>query len=226
MSDYINTLTAIQKANIDLIIERMKVKGIINKYTQAAMLAVASKESAFIPHGETSYAHTDNSRIRAIFGSRLSKYDDAHLTTLKADYNAFFDAVYGLAQFGQTATEGHLYIGRGFNQITFKGNYKMISDGIDVDLIAHPEKLNEPLVAADALIYYFTHDFASAAGKSYLWAHNEKDINDFKGCTEALNAIFQANRGWSKTGTDTTGGYDKALSRVQPFYDMIVAENH
>ena len=224
MADYFQSLTATQKANINLIIDRMKVKGITNKYTQAAVLAVASKESGFIPKSETSYANTANARIRAIFGKRLAMYDEAKLTALKADYNAFFDAVYGLAQFGQASTEGHMYVGRGFNQITFKGNYKMIGDGIGVDLIAHPEKLNEPLIAADALIYFFTHNFDSAQGKAYLWAHNEKNINDFKGNTEALDAVFQANRGWSKTGKDTTGGYDKALGRVQGFYTIVVAK--
>jgi predicted chitinase len=226
MADYMSTLTAAQRANIDLIIARMKVKGITNQFTQAAILAVASKESAFLPHSESSYAHTDNARIRSIFGKRLAQYDEAHLTALKADYNAFFDAVYGLAQYGQTATEGHLYVGRGFNQVTFKGNYRMVGEGVGVDLIAHPERLNEPLIASDALIYFFTHNFDSAQGKAYLWAHNERDINDFKSTTEALNAIFQANRGWSKTGEDTTGGYDKALSRVAGFYDLIVGKHN
>jgi len=225
MADYISTLTGPQRVNIDLIIERMKVKGVTNQYAQAAVLAVASKESAFLPHSESSYAHTDNARIRSIFGARLAKYDDAHLTVLKADYNAFFDAVYGLAQYGQASTEGHMYVGRGFNQITFKGNYKMIGDGIGVDLIAHPERLNEPLIASDSLIYFFTHNLDSAQGKAYLSMHNAHDINDFKNYTDALNAIFQANRGWTKTGEDTTGGYDKALSRVAGFYDLIVGKH-
>lgn len=222
MADYISTLTPAQMVNIDLIIERMKIKGVTNKFAQAAILAVASKESAFITKSENSYANTDNARIRSIFGKRLAKYDDTQLTTLKKNYNAFFDAVYGLVQYGQSLLEGHKYVGRGFNQITFKGNYKMIGEGIGVDLVANPDRLNEPLVAADALIYFFTHNLDSAQGKAYLATHKINNINDFKSTKDALDTIFQANRGWGKTGPDTTGGYDKALSRVAGFYDLVV----
>jgi predicted chitinase len=50
----------------------------------------------------------------------LSNLSEAELTKLKSNDEAFFNAVYGLAKYGQTANEGYKYRGRGLNQITFK----------------------------------------------------------------------------------------------------------
>ena len=36
--------------------------------------------------------------------------------------------------------DGYLYSGKGFNQLTFKGNYKKIGDLIGIDLISNPNK--------------------------------------------------------------------------------------
>lgn len=52
MSNYIDTLTSEQKENLNIIIERLRVKGITNQYMQAGILAVTSKESKFIPQSE------------------------------------------------------------------------------------------------------------------------------------------------------------------------------
>ena len=221
--DYFQSLTQPQKDNIYLIVSRAIAKGTTNRFTQSAILAIASKESGFIPKSEQGYGHTTNERIRAVFGSRLASYDETQLTALKANDEEFFDAIYGLPMYGQTHDEGYRYRGRGFNQITFKGNYKMIGDGIGVDLVNNPDKLNEPQVASDSLLYYFTKNFNSVGGKAYLAKIGVADINSFTDTKSALDAVFQANRGWGKTGVDTTGGYDLAKGRVDGFYKMITA---
>lgn len=73
----------------------MKTAGITNAYTQIGILSCIGKESGFVPQSETSYSTTANSRIRTIFGARLSSYSEAALTTLKQSDEKFFDAVYG-----------------------------------------------------------------------------------------------------------------------------------
>ena len=131
---YLATLVPTQLSNIYTMVERMAKLGITNPYAQAAVLAVVSKESGFIQKSETSYRNTDNTRIRKIFGSRVPS-DDASLDLLKQNDEAFFNAVYG-GRYGNAANEGYKYRGRGYNQLTFKGNYKSIADLIKTDIVS------------------------------------------------------------------------------------------
>jgi predicted chitinase len=223
MSNYFETLNNTQKNNINVLTKRMNDKGITNKYTQAAILAVASKESAFIPRSEVSYSTTSNERIRQIFGSRLSKYSESALSALKKDDKKFFDAIYG-GMYGNAPDEGYKYRGRGFNQLTFKGNYDAIGKKIGIDLVKNPDRLNEVAVASDALIQYFVDRF-KAAPKETLKYYNTTDLNGFKNLTDALGAVYHANAGWGKSVSsikaDPTGGKAKAEGRVNGFYDFV-----
>lgn len=236
---YFDKLSAEQKKNIAIIVKKMKEKGITNKLTQSAILAVVSKESAFIPKGETSYKNTSNDRIRSIF-SKTKGLSDSQLTALKANEKAFFDFtnengivpvydymltdefsnfVYG-GKFGNEADEGYKYRGRGFNQLTFKGNYKSIGSRIGRDLVNNPDQVNNPEIAAEVLIDFFLREFNNAKTKGVLGRYNTTDINGFKNQNDSLNAVFDANRGW-KTGTDSTGGFKKASERVAGFSEII-----
>ncbi len=222
--NYFDTLTIVQKTNITFIIKRMGEKGITNHFTQSAILAIASKESAFIPHSESGYGHTDNFRIRQIFGSRLSMFDEDGLTKLKANDELFFNAIYGLPKFGQAANEGYKYRGRGLNQITFKGNYKKIGDEIGIDLVNNPDRLNELPIATDCLIQFFVDSFKSAS-KTQLMQYNATDINSFKTVKDSIGAVYNANSGWetpkSTIDSDPTGGRAKAEERVDGFFKIV-----
>ena len=224
MATYFDTLNAQQKSNIEFIIKRMSEKGVTNPLTQAAILAVASKESAFIPRSESGYSKTANARIRQIFGSRVSMYNEEQLTALKANDEAFFNAIYGLPKFGQTSTEGYKYRGRGLNQITFKANYKKIGEQIGVDLVAYPDKLNELPVATDALIQFFVNAF-KAAPKQKLVEYDTDGLNGFKTTADSVGAVYNANAGWGHTKAsimaDPTGGKKRADERVDGFLAMV-----
>jgi len=224
MAEYFGTLTATQKANINFIITRMKQKGITNPFIQAGILSVVSKESGFIPKRELSYKTTSNDRIRAIFG-KLKNYSDADLNALKANDENFFNAIYG-GMFGNAANEGYKYRGAGFNQLTFKGNFKAIGDKIGVDLVKYPEKLNELPTATDALLQYFIDRF-TAAPADKLNAYGAKNINDFKNIKDSTAAAYHANAGWGKSvdsvKSDGTGGFAKAQDRASGFLEMAKA---
>lgn len=221
MASFLTTLNATQLANISLIQERMKKRGITNPFTQAAIFAVVSKESKFIPQSESSYSKTSNARIREVFKSNaaIQKMTDAQLTSLKANDVSFFNLVYG-SKYGNAAGEGYKYRGRGFNQLTFKGSYDSIGKKIGVDLVTNPELANRVDVAADILLQFFIDTFASGKKAGKLAAFNTTGLNDFKTLNDALRGVFQANRGWNNTGPDTTGGFEKAASRVASFYDF------
>ncbi len=222
MAEYFSTLSSTQKSNIAYIIKRMNNKGITNPFSQAGILSIASKESGFVPKNETSYKNTDNDRIRKIFG-KLGNYSDADLNTLKANDVLFFNAVYG-GMYGNTSNEGYKYRGRGFNQLTFKGNYDAIGKKIGVDLVNHPDKANELKTSTDILLQYFIDKFSEAPSNK-LSAYNSTDINGFKNMEDSVGAFYHANAGWNKSVSsvknDGTGGFTKAKDRANGFYDLI-----
>jgi predicted chitinase len=225
---YLDTLTPKQKANAEILVKRLNANGITNPLSQAGILAVVSKESEFIPKNEISWRNTSNSRIRQVFGSRVSGYTDAQLNTLKANDEAFFDAVYGASQpqlgLGNTQKgDGYKYRGRGFNQITGRALYKQYGNDIGVNLIDNPDKLNDPIVAADALIAYFKRLFKSSNAR--LSEYNTTGINDFKTVIDSVGGFYHANAGWgnsmAKIKADSTGGRATAMKRASELGDYV-----
>jgi predicted chitinase len=142
------------------------------KEAAAAVMGVVGGESNFCVLKEASYRNTDNKRIRAIFG-RLKSMSDSELDKLKTSDEAFFNAVYG-GLYGNAQDEGWKYVGRGFNGITFKSNYLVVSSGTGIDFVSHPELLEKPEYAAKALSYYFRNlkhitDFGTAFQEAYRY---------------------------------------------------------
>jgi predicted chitinase len=145
-----------QKANIDLLIKAMENKGIKNPYTQIGILSVIGKETNFIPKSEVAYSNTSNSRIRKIFGSRVAKYSDSQLNTLKNNPEKFFNVVYAKTVGNQGGGDGWKYRGRGFNQLTGKKNYEKYGNMVGVDILSNPDRLNNTDVAAKVALAFFT----------------------------------------------------------------------
>jgi putative chitinase len=205
--------------NKDIVINELKEAGITNKYSIAAILAIIDKESGFKPQSEQSYSNTSNDRIRSIFG--ITKLmTDLDLTILKKDPVKFFNYVYG-TRYGNSPTEGYLYRGRGFNQLTFKSNYKKYGDLLKIDLVNNPDLANDPKVAAKIVAAYFKDQFKNNAG-IVLKRYKAKSINDFRSSKNAVNAFYNANAGFGKdTSNITTPGKTKALNKVDSFLDII-----
>jgi len=205
-------------SNKDIIIAELKAAGITNQYSIAAILAVIDKESGFKPQTEISYSNTDNARIKSIplFKKQLANISDADLTILKKDEVKFFNIVYnGIA--GNSPTEGFKYRGRGFNQLTGKGNYQKYSEILNLDLVKNPDLVNDPKIAAKVAAAYFVRNFKNNASivKARYGANN---INDFKDAKTAVNAFYNANAGFGKdTSKAITEGKTKALKKVNSF---------
>lgn len=211
------------KEAIRLLIAEMKAEGITNKYIQAAILAVISKESNFVPQVERGYSTTSNERIKSIFPTKLGSMSDSALTSLKADEKRFFDTVYG-GKYGNAKNEGYKYRGRGFNQLTFKSNYRTYGDMIGVDLVSNPDSANRLDVAAAIAVAYMKDHFKKAPALQRA-AYHFNSINDFRSLTDAAKAAYNANAGWGKSPTtiaaDKTGGYALTLGRASMFYNML-----
>jgi len=204
--------------NKDIVIAELKAAGITNQYSIAAILAVIDKESGFKPQTEISYKNTSNANIRKIplFNKQLANVSDAELSILKKDEVKFFNKVYnGIG--GNSPTEGFAYRGRGYNQLTSKGNYKKYSEILGLDLVKNPDLVNDPKIAAKVAAAYFVRNFKNNAAivKARYGANN---INDFKDAKTAVNAFYNANAGFGKdTSKAITEGKTKALKKVSSF---------
>jgi putative chitinase len=139
--------------NENIVFKQLKEDGFTDE-AAAAVMGVVGGESGFKTFKESSYSTTSNSRIRAIFGSKLGKYSDEQLNKIKKSDEDFFNAVYG-GLYGNAPNEGYKYVGRGFNGITFKGNYEAAKKCTGIDFVGQPELLEDPKYAAKALSCYF-----------------------------------------------------------------------
>ncbi|MEI6672455.1 MAG: glycoside hydrolase family 19 protein [bacterium] len=52
--------------------------------------------------------------------------------------------------------DGYKYRGRGFNQLTFKNNYKKYAELTGTDILNTPDSLNDPLIASKVALAFFT----------------------------------------------------------------------
>ena len=212
-----------KQANIAAIVAAMKKKQITNKFTQAAILAIVSKESAFVPRNEGSYAKTSASRIKSIF-SKFRKYSDSEVDRIKKIPKEFFDIIYG-GKYGNASDEGYKYRGRGFNQLTFKSGYQEAQKKTGHKIVADPDLLNTIEVAADCIVVYFIQRMAEMPSKFRTQYNTSGSINDFKTLNDATGAIYHANAGWGNSYSllvaDSTGGRKKAFNAAPSLYKNL-----
>jgi putative chitinase len=201
-----------KQANISAIVAAMNRKKITNKFTQAAILAVVSKETAFVPRNEGSYVKTSAGRIKSIFKA-MRKYSDDEVDRIKKIPKQFFDIIYG-SKYGNSSDEGYKYRGRGFNQLTFKDAYKSMQKKTGHKIVEDPDLLNTIDVASDCIVAYFLERMGHMPNK-FKTQYNTSGINDFKTLNDALGAIYHANAGWGNSYSllvaDSTGGRRKAF---------------
>lgn len=129
----------------------------LNEKQIKALYVLNGVESRSGTATENSYANTDASRIRKVFGSgsAIGKLSDSEIDKLKKDDEAFFNKAYGHKL--DNEGEGYKYRGRGGVQLTGKSNYKKLTDilnknGVDIDLVKNPELAADPRYSADILI--------------------------------------------------------------------------
>ena len=173
-----------QGKNVNLLIDEMNKQGITNPYAQIGILSVIAKENGFNIFKEKGYGSTSNNRIRSIFGRRASKYSDEELSKLKKNDEKFFDAMYGKdsgMKLGNTEPgDGWKYVGRGFNGLTGRANYRTYGNMIGLNLESNPELLEDPKIAAKAAITFLTKG---------------KNIPDFKDKNSAIKYFADINAG-------------------------------
>jgi len=214
----------IPEENVTALEAAMDRHGITNEFARRAILGVVSKEGPTL-QPEGNYSKTSNDRIREVYGTRVAGLSDSELTALKANPTAFWDRVYGPtdptgngARYGNTEPgDGEKYRGRGFNQITFKSSYRKLQELFNkigklktsdsIDIVANPEQLEDPDIAAEFAVLYFIDRFG---GK-------DKDLNDYSDLESAVEDYVQANAGWGTNihAGHTAQGFNRALAYAQ-----------
>jgi predicted chitinase/D-alanyl-D-alanine dipeptidase len=192
--------------------------GITNEFARKAILGVISKESPRLAD-ETSYFNTPIDRIRYVYSSKLSKYSDEEIEGWKKlgeeEFDKrFWEAVYG-GLYGNTSPgDGTKYRGRGFNGITFKGNYENLQERYEkegskigkINIVENPELLMKPEVAAEFAVLFFIDTFEK----------RRKDLNNYSDLESAVTDYVQANAGWGSSLTGVKAdGLGKALAFAQ-----------
>lgn len=221
MANYLDTLSPQAKANAAKLVERMKAKGITNPFTHAAVLAVVSKESGFIPKNENlNYTATQLQKVFSV--------DAVKAAELAGKPEAIGNYVYSPSRkptLGNKEGEGYKFRGRGFNQITGRYLYDKYGKLAGIDLISNPDKLNDPAVAADVAIEYFKNGIKELSRLGKLSQYNSQDINGFKTAKDSLGAIYHVNAGIgsskAKIDADVTGGKAKAESRIEDILTFV-----
>lgn len=210
---------------IDIVIKYLNKHGITNPIVQKAILSTIGKESGFTSTKEASYKNTAPARIKQIFGSRFSGLSDEEINRIKQDDTAFWEKVYGgewgKKNLGNTQPgDGAKYLGRGFNGITGRANYKTYTDmlrkaGSSIDLIANPEILEKsPDASAEVNALYFLRGLSDPTIKR---KYGNSGPNDFKDFGTALKAVVNANAG---AANDISRGF------LKQSYDSAVAANN
>lgn len=218
---YLNTLTNEQKNNIAILVDEAKKAGITNPNSIAGMLAIVSKESSFVPKSEN--LNYSAKRLQEVFKIPASRANE-----IAGNPEATANAMYG-GRNGNAANEGYKYRGRGFNQLTFKGNYKKYGDIIGENLVANPDKVNNVKTAAKVLIAYNKDRMADLAKRGKLKEYNATNINDFKNPQDATLAFYHVTSGNGNSvakikalaKNDHLGGMTKALNRVNDLLGAV-----
>ena len=143
--------------NAMLIFDELSKSPVSNSALWIGILCVIMKESGLITRTEKSYRNTSNDRIRKIFGRKRlgSMYDyDPILTQAKRNTKGFFNLVYGKRGGNVRDSDGWRFRGRGFNQLTFRGNYRRYATASQ-PLEQKPWLMNQPAVAARVVAEFF-----------------------------------------------------------------------
>jgi putative chitinase len=225
---YLDTLTQQQKNNISIIKDEAKKNGITNPYSIAAILSIVSKESSFVPQSEN--LNYSAERLQKVFNLSSTRANQ-----IAGKPEEIGNAVYG-GKYGNAANEGYKYRGRGYNQLTFKGNYDTYGKLIGENLVDNPDKVNDPKTAAKVLMAFNKKGIDSLKSKGKLQAYNSTGVNDFKNLEDATMAFYHVTAGTGKSvdyvkglkSKDSLGGMTKALSRVEDLYSYVketVAKN-
>lgn len=151
--------------------------GLTTREQKCALLGIAGGESGWIPQNE-GYNYS-KSRIKQIFSfltdEEADRYSDASKKGITREQ--FFTVIYGPTKRGkgflgnQTDADGGKFYGRGFIQLTGRGNYaryqKLANQmGLNIDIINNPDSLDTDINVSALVAALYIKDRVPAGTKS------------------------------------------------------------
>jgi putative chitinase len=135
--------------------------GILEPENTAAFVAQAKHESAGFTRIIENLYYTTEDRLREVF--RVFRNGSADPAEYVRQPAKLANLVYAnrLGNGGPESGDGWRFKGRGLFQITGRDNYTRMSDALGVDLIQHPELLEQPEHAAMSAAAYWTESGCS-----------------------------------------------------------------
>jgi len=214
------------KANLEYIKQSLIRVGITNPTIIKAVQANSLKESGAQPVVEgIYYGGTSNTRIKSIFGDRVTKFTDAELNEIKKTAEGFAEVVYGPTsgntgkRLGNTNKgDGYTYRGRGYIQLTGKANYTNASLFLYKDdrLVKNPDSVATGQVAADTLAYYINRGLTTLGWPKLVGVPvnttNQADANVLITSMIAGTAIKRGGTGF--LATESLGKVDAYSTQV------------
>jgi len=192
----VTSLNQTQKDNLHILNKTLKEKGFKTVTSRIAVAAVCGKETTLIPKSENTYETTTVENIRKIFGDKISDKTDPEVEELKKNPKPFFNHVYRNESKNRAGTDdGFTFRGRGFNQITSRGNYEAIKNFSGVDYITFPDKLNEVQGASNAAAWYFGVSGIDYLNKFYKQLGGTGNFKDATNVEAAIKAAAWVNAG-------------------------------
>jgi len=105
-------------------------------------------------------------------------------------------------KYGDPHTNGKIYYGRGFVQLTWEGNYKTIGKILGVPLYDNPELALDPEIAYKIMSYGMRHGAFTGA---YLKQRIHDDVCDYIGSRRIINGTDKA---------ELIAGYAEKFERI------------
>jgi len=88
---------------------------------------------------------------------------------------------------------GHRYYGRGYVQLTWKHNYKVLGSKLGIDLVNYPEKALQRDTAYDILIIGMAEGLFNSSGKGLDYYINDQRI-DYYNARRTVNLLDDASK--------------------------------
>lgn len=152
----------------EALVKAMNEQGISDPLIRNGIMAIAENEGGFGEmKPELSYAGTSASRIRTIFGDRVSNLTDAEIDSMKRDERVWFNFVYSGAnhvghQLGNVpgTDDGFNWRGRGPIQFTGRANYlRYATKAGHPEVMDNPDLVSEPEIGAAMTVAYILDRF-------------------------------------------------------------------
>lgn len=154
--------------------------GISNGNERAMFLAQVSVESNGFRRLHESLAYSPE-RLLHVFhkGGYVKDLADAQ-ALVKGGRDAIAGRVYGPAHKNlgnRDAADGARYVGRGYIQLTGRDNYRAAGEALGLDLLAHPEMVEQPDVATRVAVWYWLQRVSRSAAQIGDVVRVTKDVN-------------------------------------------------